>query len=400
VDLLLLTAGSRGDVEPFVALAQAAVAAGHRVHLGIPDGSGVDVDGSVPLVPLHVDFSRLVADQGVSPWAAARSMRTTIRPAMGRMLSAAARAIVHVRPDVVVHHPKVLSAPAAATCVGATSVVAEIVPTLTPTRAFPMPGTVGVSLGPFNRATYRAGSAAAAMFRREVDAALAPHGISGDARRARPAGSLVPISPLLQARPADWPATTQLTGPWVSRTPSAPLDADVARFVAQGAFVYAGFGSMASGDPRARAAAIVEAARARGLAVLLATGWGGLELPDDARGADVLCVRSVPHDQVLPHAVVAVHHGGAGTSHAAVRAGVPSVVVPFIADQPFWAHRLAERGLGAPPVPRRRVSARRIGGAIDAARALRTDTLASAASTMREEDGTARALDALEVLRR
>ncbi len=82
-----------------------------------------------------------------------------------------------------------------------------------------------------------------------------------------------------------------------------------------------------------------------------ATGWGGLALPGDLRGSDVLPVSSMPHELVPPRAAVAIHHGGAGTAHAAARAGIPSTVVPFLADQPFWGRRLHRTGSLPSPAP-------------------------------------------------
>ncbi|MCW4385511.1 glycosyltransferase [Salinibacterium sp. SYSU T00001] len=389
--LMLLTAGSRGDVEPFAALARHAASAGHEVFLGVPDNSGVELP-PVSRVPLDVDFSQLVADQGVSAVAAARAFGSVIRPAMGRMLGAAVRAVLDVRPDAVVYHPKLLTAAAAASAVGAVPIVVETVPTLTPSRAFPMPGTVSRSLGPLNRVTYRAGGAAAGLFRREIAEALAPLGRPAS---PEPSASLIPVSPVLLERPADWPATTTITGAWVAPSEESGVDDELSAFLEGGPLLYAGFGSMAAGDPVARASAVIAAARAAGLRALIATGWGGLEVPPGARGDDVFAVESAPHARVLPSAAVAIHHGGAGTAHAVVRAGVPSVVVPFIADQPFWARQLHERGLAAAPIPARRVTAERLAHAIAAARDLQPATTA-AAETMRHEHGTARALEIIE----
>lgn len=101
---------------------------------------------------------------------------------------------------------------------------------------------------------------------------------------------------------------------------------------------------MTAGNAEARGQAVIDAARAHGLGVLALTGWGGLAVPDGCRGPDVLAVRAAPLDAVLPAAVLVVHHGGAGTSHTVARAGIPSVIVPFAADQPFWGARLHQRG--------------------------------------------------------
>jgi sterol 3beta-glucosyltransferase len=157
------------------------------------------------------------------------------------------------------------------------------------------------------------------------------------------------------------------------------------------------FGSMARGDAAARGRAIVTAARAQGLRVLLVTGWGGLALPEGCRGPDVLAVRSAPFDAVLPGAALAVHHGGAGTSHAVARAGVPAVVVPVTADQPFWALQLHRQGVAAAPIPLRRLSVDALVPAMVDALS-RRERAAEVGRLMRREHGVRQAVDVLEAL--
>src|SRR5687768_14388526 len=163
--IMLLTAGSRGDVEPFLALARRARDDGHDVRLGVTrdfvevaDGAGVDV------AALDGDLTGVVAQQGVSAWAALRSYRSVLRPMMVAMLRSAAEAALAFRPDVIVHHPKVLSAPVAAARLGVPHVLVELVPTLTPTRELPAAGVTTVDLGRFNPLTYRALAGASRMF--------------------------------------------------------------------------------------------------------------------------------------------------------------------------------------------------------------------------------------------
>jgi sterol 3beta-glucosyltransferase len=169
------------------------------------------------------------------------------------------------------------------------------------------------------------------MFGRELEAALTVLP-SGQKRRAGTRVSLVPVSPQLLSRPRDWPPTVHLTGHWTGKPVTA--DAELEDFMDSGNFVYAGFGSMKNGDARERGDIVLDAARRNGLHALVATGWGGLDLPGTATDG-VLIRDSVTHDHVLPRATAAIHHGGAGTVHATARAGVPSIVVPFIGDQPF-----------------------------------------------------------------
>lgn len=396
--LLLATAGSRGDVEPFIALARAASARGHEVVLLGPAGTAAlaaDARG-VEVREVDADFRRMLRELSASPWAAVRGLERVVRPAMRSVLLGAARAGLEVEPDVILHHPKVLSAPLVAARVGAARAVVELVPSLTPTAAFPAPGTVRRSLGPpLNRATYRLASATAAMFRAELREAAA---LLGEPQPAPAAGSLVPISSAILPRPRDWPRSAHLTGAWTSPAPQAPLEPALESFLARGDVVAVGFGSMVWGDAAQRGAAFVLAARALGLRTLVLRGWGGADVPQDVLGDDVLVIDAAPHAAVLPRSLVAVHHGGAGTSHAAVRAAAPSVVVPFQGDQSFWAATLHRRGLASAPLSQRRLSARSAGAAIEAA-LRRRERCAEIGAIVAAEDGTGAALDLVESLR-
>jgi UDP:flavonoid glycosyltransferase YjiC (YdhE family) len=114
--------------------------------------------------------------------------------------------------------------------------------------------------------------------------------------------------------------------------------------------IYVGFGSMVSHRAAALSAHAVDAARAVGRRLILAGGWAGLDrFVTDAD--DVLAVRAVSHATVLPRVALAVHHGGAGTSTSAARAGVPQVILPHILDQFYWAHRIDRLGLGPRALP-------------------------------------------------
>ena len=394
--ILLITAGSRGDVEPFAALARRAIAEGHTVRVVAPDDSGADL-GGVDVVSMGVDFSRLIEDQGVSPVAAMRSFRTTVRPVMHGVIVESARRALDYRPDVLVAHPKVVSAPLVAQSLGIPHVLVEMVPVMTPTRAFPAAGTTTRSLGgPLNRLTYRAAGASAAMFRSDLDEVAKLTGVSAR-RAAPPAATLMPISPAILGRPADWPSSVHLTGPWRSAGSGSAVSPQVADFIAQGGYVYAGFGSMVMGDAAARARAVVEAIRRNGQRALLATGLGGLEVSEDLGADDILLVESVDHDAVLPQADAAVIHGGIGTVQAAASAGTVAVIVPFIADQPFWGAHMHARGLSPAPIPQRRLTSARLATALADVDRCRSATHA-AARVMAIEDGTGAALAVLKAL--
>lgn len=103
--LLLVTAGSRGDVEPFMALARRATAVGHEVLVAAPDRSGVMAEG-VAMTSLGVDYTAMIEEQGVSVAAAVRNYRTVVKPVMRNVIVGAARAALDFEPDVIVSHPR------------------------------------------------------------------------------------------------------------------------------------------------------------------------------------------------------------------------------------------------------------------------------------------------------
>ncbi|ULE35167.1 glycosyltransferase [Mycobacterium sp. IDR2000157661] len=156
-------------------------------------------------------------------------------------------------------------------------------------------------------------------------------------------------TPWLAADPtlAPWPGSPGFdvvrTGAWLLPD-RRPLPDDLLAFLDSGPPpVFVGTGSVRAPVELARAA--IDAARAHGRRVVLARSWAGLAPVDD--GADCITVDEVNHQRLFPRVAAVIHHGGAGTTTAAARAGVPQVVVPQFADQPYWARRVAELGIGA-----------------------------------------------------
>lgn len=126
---------------------------------------------------------------------------------------------------------------------------------------------------------------------------------------------------------------------------------ELAAFISAGAPpVYIGFGSLMVDNPQKLTQDIVAAAEAAGVRVLLSRGWGklgeGVALPDS-----VLSIGDVPHDWLLPRCSAVVHHGGAGTTAAGLLAACPTTIIPFFGDQHFWGGVVARAGVGPPPIP-------------------------------------------------
>lgn len=158
--------------------------------------------------------------------------------------------------------------------------------------------------------------------------------------------------------------------------------------------VFFGFGSMPVLDPAAMLALATRVSERHGVRALIGAGWTEYELKGDSER--VFIAPAFDHDQVLPRCRAAVHHGGAGTTHVALRAGCPSLICSIFADQPLWGHRVAELGVGA-TFPFQKMSERRLSDALEL---LLTDEVAQRAADLgarlRDGGGAARTVELIE----
>ncbi|WP_104913049.1 glycosyltransferase [Pontimonas salivibrio] len=389
--------GSRGDNEPFHALANYAASAGHDVVFAHTTDLPDQPNAHYTRWTLPGSISALIADQGVNVWRALAQYRSVWKPALEAIYATSSDHIRSLCPDVVVYHPKVVTAPVVAHEVGALAVIAELAPMLTPTSEFPVAGIPWDMPKSLNRASFRLVQAGLSAFGDPARALATRLGV--DSHEADL--TLCAISPSIVPPPADWPESAVITGAWhESPGTGETLDAELEDFLRAGSVLYAGFGSMKAGNPARRAEVIVAAAREWGLRVLLVTGWGGLKPSAElAASEDVLVRESVPHAECLPEVDVAIHHGGAGTTHAMLRAGIPSVVMPFLGDQPWWATRLHKARLGPAAINKNTRSVATLRASISDALD-KTPQVTAVSKEMATEDGCAVALqtiaDALE----
>ena len=199
-------------------------------------------------------------------------------------------------------------------------------------------------------------------------------------------------------RPADWPDSAQITGYWFLDEPHWRPSQALRDFLDAGPKpIYVGFGSMVSAQAEQFTASVLDAIGRSGQRAVLATGWGGLAGEEGAQNERIFITRGAPHDWLFPRMAAAIHHGGAGTTAAAVRAGIPSVIVPFYGDQPFWARCLQREGVGPPALDRKSLSADALISAIDSA--LQESTRRAAAALgerVRAEDGVDAAVSQLQ----
>lgn len=389
--IYLATLGSRGDNEPFRALALEAASAGHDVYFAHTEDLPSSADAAYTELLLRGSLGKVVAKQGVSILRALANYRSVMTPLVEGVYADTTAHIQDIRPDVVVYHPTILTAATATHAVGGIAVMAEIVPITTPTSEFAPPGIPSSLPSSWNTSSYRliaAGIAAFGGARKKLAKDLGVIRTGHDL-------SLVPVSPTLISPPTDWPKDTVMTGQWFIPE-REELDEQLRAFLEFGPVLYAGFGSMRDTRGLARAHAIVSAARSLGMKTLLVTGSGGLvAAKEHTLASDVLVRETVTHTTVLPHIDVALHHGGAGTVHAMVRAGVPSVIMPFLGDQPWWAQRLHAVHLGPPALSRTTTRYQTIANSLVQARSY-SDVVKVAALKMATEDGLARAIEIIE----
>jgi sterol 3beta-glucosyltransferase len=423
---LLLTVGSQGDVQPFVALASRLRAAGHEpvlaapaVYQGLAGSAAPSGDGAtLPFVPLDLDMAAV--GQAVAGKHGIRHVLAFAK-AMGErasaILPAVTAAAVAQRPDVVVHHPVLPIGQHVAEMLGVPAVVAPPLPALVPTGEFlspawPFAHRLAAAPKAVNRASYRAARyLTGAWCRRDIDTwrrgSLRLPGRPG--RHDPLAGqddvtTLHSFSEHVVPRPADWPATAHITGYWflggflgggAGWTPPRRL----AEFLDDGEPpVYLGFGSMPHDDP-ALLAGIVDTAAQRTGARFVVYSLSP-ELRRRITRKNTLVVRQVPHDWLFPRTAAVVHHGGAGTTGGAVAAGRPQVIWPFGIDQHFWADRMVKLGVAVPAAPVRAMTAAKLARAVDQAMndQLIGDRAVELARRVQAEDGTAQAIAHLERL--
>ena len=205
-------------------------------------------------------------------------------------------------------------------------------------------------------------------------------------------------SPQVIPIPGDWNDSLHVTGYWFLESPAGwEPPGELASFLQSGPPpVYIGFGSMPGGKPEETADLVIQALARTGQRGVLSAGWGGLKKDDLPE--TVCMVGSLPHDWLFPRMAAVVHHGGVGTTAAGLRAGVPNIVTPYFGDQPFWGQRVYELGGGPRPIPRRRLTVDRLAEAIRSAvtdPAMR-ERAAHMGERIRAEDGVANAVAVIE----
>ncbi|MCX6018721.1 MAG: glycosyltransferase [Chloroflexi bacterium] len=406
----LIAFGTRGDVQPYVALAHGLCVAGHSVRIcaGRNFGAWIEREG-LEFAPIAVDIQEMMRSPGGVSWVEGsrlftmQHMRRLFRPVAGVVAEGALAACEGA--DVIVSSfTGDWVGSTIAEKIGARYVSALLQPmrpsrsglaTLIPALPHRMSvlnllmGRVAMTML-FNVFAEEVRGLRSRLGLPTIDAA-------SFLRWMQETTTLFAFSEHVMPRPADYPEPWHLTGYWFHDEPDWMPDDALMEFLARGsAPVYVGFGSMTDSDARVTTATILRAQQAAGVRVVLYGGWAGIR-PQDASADVHVLQRSAPHAWLFPRMAGVVHHGGAGTTGAAARAGVPQLVVPHFADQPYWGRRMYELGVGLRPVDKMRLNENMLATAL---RALVDDAvLRSNAQALGErvrmEDGVGRAVKIL-----
>jgi UDP:flavonoid glycosyltransferase YjiC (YdhE family) len=416
--IAIIAPGSRGDVQPYIALGKGLQEAGHTVRL-----------------VTHLDFESLVNTHGLEFWPIAgnvqeiaQSAEMRERLAGGNFLAIMSQMAKEAQRGAVALAEGGLTACqgmelllggigglyvglALAEKLGLPLLQAYYIP-FTPTRAYPsflFPQLPSPIAGPLNRLSYRLmqqvmwqGFRSADKVARERVLGLPPTSFWGPYNSAPLQGYpiLYGYSPSVIPRPPDWGDDIHVTGYWfLDEVDEWTPPSDLVEFLKGGSPpVYVGFGSMSDRNPEEMVDIILQAlAQTRQRAIML-SGWSGLHKADLPQS--VLSLDSASFSWLFPRVAAVVHHGGAGTTSAGLRAGVPSIVVPFMGDQPFWGRRVAGLGVGPEPIPRKKLTVERLAQALQETLTDQTmrQRAAELGAKIRTEDGVARAVAVVQQL--
>jgi len=346
--IAVLSLGTLGDVKPYVALARGLEAAGHTVTVATgKDFEALVTEHGVRYAPLRADLRRLVTStegRAALAGSSGAAMRS-LKPMLQQVFADASTAVQEA--DALIYHPVL-----AFGCDLARRCRIPFVCAVASSPVMPTPGLPA---------------------------------IYGYSRH------------VLQTTPT-WPASATITGYWFMdpTNESWQPPRELENFLSAGPPpVYVGFGSMTSVDPSGLTDTVAAALHRTGQRGVMATGWGGL-----CRGApraDVYMLEEAPHDWLFPRVAAVVHHGGAGTTAAGLRAGRPSVICPFTADQPLWGQIIHKLGAGPRQVPQRVLTVEALA---EAMRVATTDETVRARAKLlgtqiRAEDGVAEAVRAV-----
>lgn len=414
--LNIIAIGSRGDVQPIVALGRGLADAGYAVRM-------VTLESFAPLVRQQgLDFFPIEGDAQ----ALTNEMMLAGMQGKGLSLVPMYRGIMRSFGAITESYQRSFSAPALQDAEAilsqlpggfygydlaeylrvpyiALSVIPQEITGAWPLSLLPSQRSLGAW---YNRLSYSFGQQLAWQpFRKSINAfrrelGLAPASfLWGNIRKMtrEPVPVIQGFSEQVIPRQPEWGDHVHTTGYWTLDEVDWQPPADLLAFLEEGAPpVFIGFGSMPVPEPQQTTALILAALAQSGKRGILHVGWaklGGVKLPNTVFSLDY-----APYAWLFPRMAAVIHHGGSGATGLALRSGVPSMVVPFTADQPFWGGRTASLGVGLPPIPFAKLSAENLAGAISqlSEEAVMQDQARRLRDAMAVENGVGRGVEIIQ----
>jgi sterol 3beta-glucosyltransferase len=416
--ITILTYGSRGDVQPFLALAIGLQRAGHQLKLAAPHRFENFVNAyNVPFVPLAGNpevISQRLNDAGANPIGMLRAMSDYIFSIADQVARKAFDACTDA--DLIIHSFLFTTGGhSLARKLGIPDISVQTFPIFAPTHAFPpvsMPNLPPGQLSYFfhwltTQIFWHSGNVGFRRLRKADPGAFDldlrwPFHTDGSRLRTP---LLLAYSPTVVPRPDNWsalhvhiPGYLLLESPDFYQPPVALAD-----FLSSGKPpVCVSFGSMIHRDAERIYRVSLDALHRTGNRVIVLSGWSDLSLSAaikllPERSTDILAMEAVPHDWLLPRCKAVVHHGGAGTTAAGLHSGIPNIVVSFAADQPFWGARVHAIGAGPQPIPVKKLTVKKlIAALVDADGDAIRNGAQAAGRKIRAEDGVGTAVKFIE----
>lgn len=365
MNLIFLCLGSRGDVQPYVAIGKTASKSGHHVTVctgktfkNFVENNGLDFqECSLDLMAiLQTQEGKQVFEEGLKhPLKAMKYAKQVINPLYKKTMSEFYKACQNK--DVIIYHPKAFGAVDIAEKLGILCISMPPIPIIYPVSSFPNLAVTTNNLGAFfNKLTYKLTNIGAERSYikeinefREKELIMAKR--KSGAYMVRGTGDLIPIiypiSRSLFLDTKEFEHDVYLSGFPVLDENDA-LDEETEEFLKNGQKpIVVTFSSMPLNDPQIFFKKIAASISASGNRGILIKGNSGLSMPS----SDTILIKDfLPHDAIFKRSKGILHHGGVGTMAAALRSGVPQVIMPFQVDQPFWAKRLFDLGYSLKPL--------------------------------------------------
>ncbi|PYH83635.1 sterol glucosyltransferase [Aspergillus uvarum CBS 121591] len=417
LNIVIQIVGSRGDVQPFIALGNELQKYGHRVRIATHDVFRTFVtESGLEFFPIGGNPAELMAfmvkNPGLIPqMKTLRAGEVQKKRAMvTEMLDGCWRSCIEDDPvtqvpfvaDAIIANPPSF---AHIHCAQALDIPVHLMFTMpwSSTRAFPHPlanlrasemnptTANWVSYGVVEWLTWQGLGDVINRWRAGIDLDPIPMSEGPSLAETLKIPFTYCWSPALVPKPGDWPSHIDICGFFFRDTPSYSPPRELLDFLQSGpAPIYIGFGSIVVDNPQQLTRTILDAVRNLGVRAIVSRGWS--ELAGDFT-QNTFYIDDCPHEWLFQHVAAVVHHGGAGTTACGLAHGRPTAIVPFFGDQPFWGNMVARAGAGAKPIPYSRLNSKNLS---DAIRLCLTPGAAAAAqqiaTKMRAESGVTAAV--------